>query len=143
MYKIKGPPKAEKVEPKEEEEKSPSKFSFHINTSVMSRVYFLTQLPSRNCLFKFLLLLRTIILHAEHLRCLVKQEFKMGGRFWIQIINSLVASLHIPYKDMWIITGGTLTFQTWEISIYTLGFFSNAKVFLCTTSLRFYFLLCE
>lgn len=35
MYKIKGPPKAEKVEPKEEEEKSPSKFSFHINTSVM------------------------------------------------------------------------------------------------------------
>lgn len=35
MYKIKGPPKAEKVELKEEEEKSPSKFSFHINTSVM------------------------------------------------------------------------------------------------------------
>jgi len=35
MYKIKGPPKAEKVEPKEEEEKSPSKFSVHINTSMM------------------------------------------------------------------------------------------------------------
>lgn len=31
MYKIKGPPKAEKLEPKEEEEKAPSKFSFHIN----------------------------------------------------------------------------------------------------------------
>lgn len=35
MYKIKGPPKAEKVEPKEEEEKYPSKFSFNINTSMM------------------------------------------------------------------------------------------------------------
>lgn len=35
MYKIKGPPKAEKVEPKEEEEKSPSKFSVYINTSAM------------------------------------------------------------------------------------------------------------
>uniref|UniRef100_A0A8B9TU88 Ryanodine receptor 3 n=1 Tax=Anas platyrhynchos TaxID=8839 RepID=A0A8B9TU88_ANAPL len=29
IYKIKGPPKAEKVEPREEEEKSPSKFSFY------------------------------------------------------------------------------------------------------------------
>lgn len=35
IYKIKGPPKAEKVEPREEEEKSPSKFSFYVHTSVM------------------------------------------------------------------------------------------------------------
>lgn len=41
MYKIKGPPKAEKVQPKEEEEKSPSKFSVYTNTSIMQvlRVY--------------------------------------------------------------------------------------------------------
>lgn len=42
MYKIKGPPKAEKLEPKEEEEKAPSKFSFHINSFIMQVLKFYT-----------------------------------------------------------------------------------------------------
>lgn len=48
MYKIKGPPKAEKLEPKEEEEKAPSKFSFHINTFMMQALKFYSQ---QECIF--------------------------------------------------------------------------------------------